>query len=1306
MNEVEKVSVYTPDLETKAGETAVFVDTEAEKSFVRKVDFYILPLLCLSNLANAKTDGLEEDINLKGNEYSLLILLFYIPFGLCDLPWNLLIKRYSGRIMLSFMTVIWGICAMCQCAPKNFGGMLSIRIILGIFEAGFFAGATFYFTLFYTRGEMGFRLAIMQSFAVLAAAFSGLISFGVFQIGHPVVKGWQWLFIIEGAMTLIVGVIGFWWLPDNAQTAWFLTDRERAAARARLLRDTSSEVDTKLELKAAFQTWSDWKFPVWCLITFTYPVAYATAMNFFPLIVSRLGYSVVKTNLWTVAPNLVGAVILLCVAKSSDYCRERSFHIIFSLVVSLVGMLVLASIDVVNNKAVSYFACFLLAAGAYIPSCLVHAWHNNNNTNENSRAANTGFFVGLGNIAGILSAATFRTEYAPKYNPTLIATCACNGVCIVATAFMGTWMRMENWRRDREQGVNLRAGQVETSQLSEGEKSPEWRYFIMDPAEMKRHVCDFPGCDKAFTRAEHLRRHSLNHENAVNGFTCQRCSVHFTRPDLLSRHMMRHAKKDAEAGGVGKGILETRKRTRRAEDGSIITRPPKRARPKAALSSSSISVTGSMDHPPEGAPVSPPGSASAPSSLSLDDTDPDPLLAPMMPGGPFEPYVEPIPGQFDAADGSWGDGFASDDLFTLDTATDFNLPFAATQNYNWLFDVASLDDAFHHLELPLGPDLVPFTEPVNPDPILDLNFDLDLNNFLGPKFDQDGSSVLLQAASFVERAGDLDWMTGGPPVTIDSPIHPQITDDARRGILTLIAQSPPVDIHGQPLNLDSPLLSLSALQNYCDLFFTRFNTTYPLIHTPTFNLHTVEPVFLASILSMGATYSSREAHQLAVGIHDALRNQLFCHPAFSPQPDLWVLQTMLLIDCFGKMRAGPKQRERAQLFHCVLIKLIRRSTCPSIRSSPIPNLDPSSSIPAAEKETAWRQAMDAEQRKRLALQCFMWDTEHSVLFSQSLCMSAFEIRASLPCSAPAWEAPNAEEWSRLAVRETEHMFLPVLKSYITPGALPRPRELNGLSRLVVLHGLMSISADLKRRDQTTLRAETPERVGAWTPRMGRAYDLWKADFDAECLSMKLGAAPTALDEAKRFTGLKSAAMALYRAASLALHVEVLDLQIAAGAGSILSRQVTLSDRDRSRRILAQWLSSSASTLAARHAAFLLQDAVLSLHDWEATDAFHFPWCLYLATLVVWAFHSRYSVDGLGVGGQGQGLGQGHGQIQRATDLSSLIVAMTTCPSAAELETLAGGYDTRQLVRGMAQQLATVRWAVVHDAMKILVGLAA
>lgn len=106
-------------------------------------------------------------------------------------------------------------------------------------------------------------------------------------------------------------------------------------------------------------------------------------------------------------------MILLCVTKSSDYFRERTFHIVFALIVSLVGMVILAAIDPLQSKGVAYFSCFLMAGGAYIPSCLVHSWHNNNNLEENSRAATTGLLVGLGNLGGILAAATFRVEYAP-----------------------------------------------------------------------------------------------------------------------------------------------------------------------------------------------------------------------------------------------------------------------------------------------------------------------------------------------------------------------------------------------------------------------------------------------------------------------------------------------------------------------------------------------------------------------------------------------------------------------------------------------------------------------------------------------------------------------------------------------------------------------------------------------------------------------------------------------------------------------------------------------------------------------------
>ncbi|KAF2806977.1 MFS general substrate transporter [Mytilinidion resinicola] len=500
----KQVSPPATEADHDMGSSVAYIDKAAEKSYgppffqpsfvsiltllllVRKLDFYLLPFLSLmyffnsvdrSNLGNAKTDGMDKDLHFIGEEYSLLILLFYIPNGLCDLPLNMLTKKWSGKIMLPGLMVSWGACALLQCAAYNFAGMVVLRLFLGAFEAGFFAGTVFYLTLFYTRGELGFRIAIFFGSALLAAAFSGLISYGVFQINDPQVQGWKFLFIIEGAMTVLIGTAAFWWLPATPSTAWFLTPAERAAARARSLRDSSSSTGVEFSVRECFQHWKTWKFFPWMVISFTYPVAFSTTANFLPQIVARLGYSVVKTNLWTVAPNAVGFVFLLLVTYSSDRFRERTFHIVFALLVSGVGMVILATIDVLANKGVAYFACFMMASGAYIPSCLVHSWHNNNNLNENSRAATTGLLVGLGNLGGILSAGTFRQQYAPKYVPTLIATCCCNLVCIVFTLWLGGWMKMENRRRDREMGEVIRPEDIDTDELADGERSAKWRYF-------------------------------------------------------------------------------------------------------------------------------------------------------------------------------------------------------------------------------------------------------------------------------------------------------------------------------------------------------------------------------------------------------------------------------------------------------------------------------------------------------------------------------------------------------------------------------------------------------------------------------------------------------------------------------------------------------------------------------------------------------------------------------------------------------------------------------------------------------------
>ena len=641
------------------------------------------------------------------------------------------------------------------------------------------------------------------------------------------------------------------------------------------------------------------------------------------------------------------------------------------------------------------------------------------------------------------------------------------------------------------------------------------------------------------------------------------------------------------------------------------------------------------------------------------------------------------------------------------------MSFSETHNYNWLFNVPSLDDAFSRVETPLVADLANSSEPsldmwshpiphsgdespshsIRPssiDPIFPVDTHLNpFRTFVSqytppPGHDspfQDTTSTFPEcspvfpfpAHSFEHISVEAQypgtgWMNNNGRISSDEhSCLPRIGETARTGILSLVSQLQPLMAGGVPIDISSPLLSLSSLQDFCDLFFVKFNTPYPLIHQPTFRPDGVDPLLLATILAMGATYSTKEAHQLAVGIHDSLRIHFFSHPDFSPQPELWILQTAVLIDCFGRQRAGHNQWDTAQLFHSMLIKFIRRSGCLMIQTGPTLNRPD-------DIERAWREKMEAEARKRLGMLCFAWDTQHAVLFSQSLCMSAFEIRSSLPCDPASWEASTAEDWFEHSRREQPHsLFLSTLKGYVTPNMIRRPRHLNALARIFLLHGLMAITSDLKLRDQTTLRSATSNMVGAWKSRVSRSYDLWKTDFDADCINTKLNQT----SDSRRFTTLKTASHVLYHAAQIALNVEVLDLQIYAGAPHILGRAVGPADFERSRRNVERWLnedSRAAVKAAARHASFILQDAIMSpnLHELDMAEVFYYPWCLYLATLICWAFHlrnvSRRASQTSGNGGtmesNSQRLPMTHPLAAR-NDMATLVIGMTTCGTLEE-----------------------------------------
>jgi hypothetical protein len=401
----------------------------------------------------------------------------------------------------------------------------------------------------------------------------------------------------------------------------------------------------------------------------------------------------------------------------------------------------------------------------------------------------------------------------------------------------------------------------------------------------------------------------------------------------------------------------------------------------------------------------------------------------------------------------------------------------------------------------------------------------------------------------------------------------------------------------------------------------------------------------------------------------------------------------------------------SHLFHGLLINLIRRSGCQSVRP---PTLEDATD----DLDNDWRTWCDAEQRKRLAFLCFLWDTQHAVLFCQSLCFSAFELRSTLPCDQSLWEADSAEIWHQLRKKQPEApLFLSCLKVYLQPNTATVPRNLNALSRSLLLHGLMSVAWDMQRRDQTSLGVIEANPLGNWQARLAASYDTWHKDYEAFCTHYNSQLPSSDHLLAKEFKVLRAATLSLYHSAHILLYTPFLDLQIYAGTRHILGRPVARYDYARSQRVVKKWVAENfnEASKAVWHAALLLKDGIdisegeLSPNDIGSGRLWHHPWAIYLATLVVWGVW--YARPAPTSSEQVPYFRDDEDEIiwDPTAEMNILLHKIMESDPERLLEhggivSGMGKRGTNGLAAVVSRCLSKVRWAVVHDGMMVLRGL--
>ncbi|ORY66004.1 major facilitator superfamily domain-containing protein [Pseudomassariella vexata] len=437
---------------------------------------FLLNILDRNNIASAKIVGLPQTLGLTNSEYNTCLLMFYIGYCITQVPSNMIIGKVRPSYYICLITSLWGILSMSQGFTKNFAQLATIRFVLGLVEvdaAPFLPAVFVLMSCWYSRRELPPRIAILYGGNMLATAFSGLIAAAITSnmegaAGRP---AWEWLFIIEGAMTVVIAIIFLPVLIDYPlQSKHIFISRDlQLYAEWRIRKENAGIVDEDPEsiwwgLKQALIDPKLYQFVVLQMALITSQ----SFNNFFPSIVGTLGFDSTTTLLLTSPPYFFAFIVSLLTSFHASHKQERGYHIVLPMMFALLGNILAMFVPTTGGR---YFSMFLMTSGSYSPYNLCVSWVSSSLPRPRAKRAAALAIVNFmaAGAAHFYTSYMFPDEQKPRY---YAGGGVMSGAClVVAGTALGIkhYLRKQNrkFEAEEENGVVSHA-QIKGSKTGHG----------------------------------------------------------------------------------------------------------------------------------------------------------------------------------------------------------------------------------------------------------------------------------------------------------------------------------------------------------------------------------------------------------------------------------------------------------------------------------------------------------------------------------------------------------------------------------------------------------------------------------------------------------------------------------------------------------------------------------------------------------------------------------------------------------------------------------------------------------------------
>lgn len=441
------------------------LDAPAEQRLKRKIDLrlctiaailYSLDLIDSGILSSASVTTIFHDLSLTSTRYSVSIFVFTLASISLQLFASSAVRWIGPRAFFAATTLAFGLITLCTAFVTTWRQLIAVRILQGFSVSGIFPGLTYLISVFYTRQEQQLRFAYLQTGEVIILATGNIVNYGLNHLhGRRGLAGWQWIFLVQGAITALIGLITYFWMVDlpehSNESVKFLDPEETRLLLDRINRDRGDAEAPPFSWKKLLLNGRDVKVYGFAAMFFLQNLVSTALSYFLPIILqSGLHYSPNRAILLSTPPYYWAVLPVILSSLVGDRYRLRGPVIVFNSLCLIVGF---GMLGFARDPVARYIGTFL-ATGAYVSNWAgLSAYYSNNIVGQWKRIFTAAVVTAFNGAGGIAGSFIVKQDEAPRYGTAVWVSIGSHAVMIALVGLFSLGFARANRRQAKGKKV-------------------------------------------------------------------------------------------------------------------------------------------------------------------------------------------------------------------------------------------------------------------------------------------------------------------------------------------------------------------------------------------------------------------------------------------------------------------------------------------------------------------------------------------------------------------------------------------------------------------------------------------------------------------------------------------------------------------------------------------------------------------------------------------------------------------------------------------------------------------------------------